>query len=538
MKTKTRHKSTTKMTMTDKVVDGIKSYIGDFPAERGGLLGSDTLGLITHFVPDTTARCSRGAYDPDIAAMNRQIKEWKSDGIDFVGFVHSHPPGVRRLSSYDIWYAGEIAHAFKKLDVIRLPLVMTVPDTGTFEIIPYSARPFNGDRRQVQIDREELSVIAVGDLTLRDGHDDKAGADQRYFGNFPSLLEGDAPDVLTREMADDRAGRAMRDQYLDRLMGHFDIDHLDRTRVIVIGVGGAVSLVRNMARMGFGEFVLFDPDKVSESNIGSQQAQPNAVGEHKVTALASDIRELNPAAAVVTVSDRIEAVTDVGFESLVHDPMRMKPKASNRNGGKPGPLKPKQVLLLVLTDNFWAQARGHRLGLQFGLPTVCAQEYKDGLGAEVTYTVPGLTPACHRCMTASRYKAYLEDDFANDVTSHGAPIFGAEYLNGVLGHIVLALAFHGTNHPHWGEVIERLGNRNLLRMRMHPNFDQHFGNTFARRHEGAACPDSLFMLDTLFLAQTPDCGQSAARPTCPDCGGTGKLTEAIGAFADTRDMPS
>jgi hypothetical protein len=71
---------------------------------------------------------------------------------------------------------------------------------------------------------------------------------------------------------------------------------------------------------------------------------------------------------------------------------------------------------------------------------------------------------------------------------------------------------------------------------MHPDFDQHFGNTFARRHEGAACSDSLFMLDTLFLAQTADCGQSDSRLTCPDCGGTGDLRDVIGKFKDTREF--
>src|SRR5262249_52713006 len=108
-------------------------------------------------------------------------------------------------------------------------------------------------------------------------------------------------------------------------------------------------------------------------------------------------------------------------------------------GHRPVPYQPQCVVLLALTDDFWAQARGHRLGLHFGLPTICAQEYEDGLGAEITYTVAGITPACHRCMTASRYKAYLEEGFKNDVTSHGAPIFAAEYLNAALGHVAASL---------------------------------------------------------------------------------------------------
>ena len=122
--------------------------------------------------------------------------------------------------------------------------------------------------------------------------------------------------------------------------------------------------------------------------------------------------------------------------------------------------------------------------------------------------MPGITKSCHRCITASRYRAYLKDNYKNDVTSEGAPVFGAEFLNSILGHILLGMAFHGTDNPRWGEMITRLGNRNLIRVRMDPNFDKHFGDTFGKRHEGAKGKDSLFMLDSLFLPQTPDYGQS------------------------------
>ena len=44
------------------------------------------------------------------------------------------------------------------------------------------------------------------------------------------------------------------------------------------------------------------------------------------------------------------------------------------------------------------------------------------------------------------------------------------------------------------------------------------------------------MLDSIFLPQTPDRGQSRKRPVCPDCGGTGDLRQVIGTFEDTRVM--
>jgi hypothetical protein len=82
-----------------------------------------------------------------------------------------------------------------------------------------------------------------------------------------------------------------------------------------------------------------------------------------------------------------------------------------------------------------------------------------------------------------------------------------------------------------------MGNRNLQLIRMDPDFDQFIGRpVFARRLAGAAEPGAFLMMDSLFVAQTPDFGQSETRPVCPDCGGVGDLRKLIGTFADTRPM--
>src|SRR5947209_191492 len=62
------------------------------------------------------------------------------------------------------------------------------------------------------------------------------------------------------------------------------------------------------------------------------------------------------------------------------------------------------TLLCGLTDSFWAQAQVNRLALHLGIPSLCAQQYQYGQAAEITFTYPGVTPACHRCMLNSRYK--------------------------------------------------------------------------------------------------------------------------------------
>lgn len=339
-------------------------------------------------------------------------------------------------------------------------------------------------------------------------------------------------------------------RYFSRLADDYDLEFLDKIRLIFIGNGGASSLIHNCARMGFGEFVLIDPDTVSDTNIGTQDALPSAIGKDKVEALGQTVTELNPKAAVVAYTSKIDDFDDEKFSHLISSPLRWNPDtpkfkhtpSASTYGWQPhkiNPIVPEITILMVLTDNFYAQSRGHRLGLHFAIPTICAQEYVEGIGGEVTYTIPGITPACHRCITASRYNAYLQENFKNDVTSAGAPVFAADFLNSILGHMLLAVVHQGTGHPRWGNVITNLGDRNLLRIRMDNSFDKRFGaNAFSQRVEGTQDPGAFFMLDTLFLSQTPDSGQSENRPICPDCGGTGNLLDVKGKFDDTRKIPA
>jgi len=561
MKEKNKHKERA-IVISQKVFDGIKEHIGSHPAERGGMLGCEPDGVIRHFAADYNGRCTAGAYDPDIQYLNAVIKNWKNKEIEFCGFAHSHPPGYCQLSDYDKWYTGEIFASFKKLDILYLPIIQTTPDTGNFKIVPFIAIPDKTDRKKNQFITGTLSIEEddtqeqktsdplcqeIRSVSKVEGLPSRKKALQEsaqtmYFGNFDYLgRKFNTQSKFDSEIKKEEIEEALksqansqekREKYISRICEGVNSNLLDRTRLVVIGTGGAASLIRNSARMGFGEFVLIDPDVVSNTNIATQQAEPSSIGLSKVEALGKDIVLLNPASAVLAIAKNVEEIDDQDFQNFFRRPLRGDLNGNNPKIGNP----PTQTILMVLTDNFWAQARGHRLGLHFGLRTICAQEYLEGRGAEITYTVPGVTPACHRCITASRYRAYMNEDYKNDITSEGAPIFAAEMLNAVLGHVLLMVVHHGTDHSRWGNLIEQLENRNLLQLRMDPDFDSIFGKKFKQRLEGAKGIESFFMLDTIFLSQTPDCGQSPDRPVCPDCGGTGDLRDSIGKFQDTRKI--
>src|SRR6266566_1167518 len=80
--------------LTPAVLTQIKETIGSRKAETGGILGGNrTTGEVTHFCFDEVPQERSGvAYTPNIAALNSVIKgEWKPQGIEFLGSVHSHP---------------------------------------------------------------------------------------------------------------------------------------------------------------------------------------------------------------------------------------------------------------------------------------------------------------------------------------------------------------------------------------------------------------------------------------------------------------
>lgn len=429
-----------RIVMSKEVQQGIYEFVGKHPAERGGILGADADGVIRHFAADPTARCTPGAYDPDLDEMNRQIKLWKNQNIKFVGFVHSHPRGFKQLSYTDEEYATKILAAFKSLDRLCLPLAMTVPDYGRFEIIPFVAIPNSKDRKMVRFEAADVviettskkpvrqeskrthppgservvanqnggelqtntSVVnnntpsneAASEASLAKAGESESFTAWRYYGNFPSAWrepdlrkrgqrakeEGDGFERL-RELtrADSLCEQAAR--HFERVSVCLDIPLLDNSRLVIIGEGGAASLIRNSARCAFGEYILIDPDQISESNIGSQSADPRRIGTAKVDVLADEIQTINPASAVLAMRCKIEEITDADFEDLIKAPLRFWNKGSfagvlgSKSFGRPR--RPSQIVLMGLTDNFEAQARVHRLGLQYGLATICAQEYHE-----------------------------------------------------------------------------------------------------------------------------------------------------------------
>jgi hypothetical protein len=530
MKTETRQRGRRRLVIARSVLGQIRATVGGLPAEHGGPLGGSRAdGVVRAFHFDDTARQSGAAYSPDHERLNRLFaREWNPAGVNFLGFVHSHPPRLRRLSRGDLEYAERILDAIPELDRLLLPLVQTEPDTGRFELIPYA----------VVRDRDGLRVERL-DLEVLDDDQDEATVPaptrvETANGTAVAVTEAPAAPAPAVSFA---GGGALAETFR-RVRTAYDLGRLAACRVIHVGTGGGADFIEQLARAGVGEHVLLDPDVVGETNLATQQVYRRDLGRRKVDCLAERLRDINPQAAVVALPCSLDDVKDTDFERLAAAPLRVWEVTASRLWGVEGndvpvrvSLPPALTLLCGLTDNFEAQARVNRLALHFGLPSLCAQVYPEGRGAEVTFTYPGVTPACHRCALSSRYKAYLADGYRNRVTSDGTPIFATARLNALKGFLALALLHHGSDHPRWGGLLARIGARNLVQVRMDPDlplgvFDRVFGGGDRER---------ILFDDVVWLPQKPD-GPATGFPACPDCGGTGDLCQARGTFADTRPM--
>lgn len=491
--------SSTPLAITREAYDQIERTVGSRPAETGAVLGgSRAQGLITRVHLDASAAITRTTYSPDIAEVNRLLREeWDRDGVDFMGFVHSHPTGYPSPSGGDQVYADRILRALPRLGELMVPIVHSSADTGEFWL-----NGFVAVRSREQAARKSLQW--------------EAGAGVRILPAPVVVVDGKGIHRTPGESP-----------FRERVINSYDPAVMASTRVISVGVGGSVGYLESMARSGVGQFVLIDPDVIEPRNVGTQAVDPIDVGRPKVAALADRLARLNPDCRVWTIRAKDTAIDDFGFRRLLL-------------GTLPGdPTFPAETVLGAFTDNFAAQDRCQRLGLQFGVPTIAASVYAEGRGVELAFAAPGLTRACIRCALSSRYRAYLAEDYVNDVTSDGTPLLATDRLNASKQVITLAI-LHSLNptadshHPatiRWRRTMELLTDRNLVLTRLDPDSPLPSFRPLAAVSDGRCVMD-----ETVWPKPTPD-GPTDPGGACPDCGGTGDLADAIGTYVDTRVMP-
>ena len=488
------------ITILAPVLDEIVATIAAQPPESGGLLGgSRDEQRISRYLFDNSAGTSGATYSPNTDVINATLDLWDDNGGDkIIGFIHSHPGGYDQPSPGDQVYAARILQAIPAMARIFLPIAVFKgrPDSAEVEFLikPYVA--FVAENGKVKVEPVAITILSA------DGETEQTV--KTWSARVASPFR---PPV-----------NAYADETFARVQDAYDLPLMRESRIVAVGAGGAAEYIESLARAGVGQFVLIDPDVVSLTNLATQQTYRSDVGRFKVEVLAERLRDINPNAEVVTLNARLDDLDDHLMKVLL----------TGRIGDTN--VAPRQTILCGLTDFFPAQARVNRLALQFGVPSMCAQVYEAGRGAEVTFTHPDITPACHRCALGARFKAY-EEGKAEAVGSVGTPIFATTRLNAIKGFVTLALLHIGSGHPRWGRLLQPVANRNLVMIRMSPDFSARLGLDVFERTFGAA-NKSIYFDETIWTAITPDDGKDRAE-LCPECEGTGCLRDAKGSYRDT-----
>lgn len=110
--------------------------VGSRPAESGGLLfGSRTDWVVTKFLYDKNAKTTSNSYSFDVGYLNPKMDELAEEGLQLLGFFHSHPQGYKQLSAPDKTY---FERQFKNIPVDQFyaPLMFPAVD-GAYDFIPY-----------------------------------------------------------------------------------------------------------------------------------------------------------------------------------------------------------------------------------------------------------------------------------------------------------------------------------------------------------------------------------------------------------------
>lgn len=281
-----------------------------------------------------------------------------------------------------------------------------------------------------------------------------------------------------------------------RHAGLLDHDLLAKSRIAIIGAGGAAGLAVLLARSGIGRLTLIDPDVVGATNPATQGHDYVDLTLPKVEALACRLKSINPSLATDLRHAAYEDCSDAQFDCLW-----------------------RSDLVLAMTDRFATQSKINRDAITAGVDAMFAIAYPDAVGVEITATFGETVAAgdgCHRCHTKSRY-----DDYASgyqNPTVIGSHALVAEYLNTLLAAIVIGRLHQRACSPFAiARVAEVFAKTPCLISRLDPLFYAAPGEPFSD------VPREMSLFTTkLWALDTP------ATWICPDCGTRGRVAQMRG----------
>jgi molybdopterin/thiamine biosynthesis adenylyltransferase len=272
----------------------------------------------------------------------------------------------------------------------------------------------------------------------------------------------------------------------DRIRFSIDVDRMQQSHVTF--VGGVYGLAADLVRCGLRSLTYVDFDRIDSSNPARQDFSMTDVGRHKADALAGTLKRINP---------------EVEINYLLRDFCDISEQEFDAYFGQTD-------LFILGTDFFPAQARGNLEAIRLRKPALWISLYRAGRAGEIIYWVPTITPACYRCIASSRYRAFqsqaTDPENGTQISSTGGTILDLHLVDAIAGNIAVGILTAGADNR-FGRIIQQLGKRNILQVKIDPEYRLGERDIFAE-HLGEN--PANFSFTTIALPMEPE-------QDCPDC---------------------
>lgn len=266
----------------------------------------------------------------------------------------------------------------------------------------------------------------------------------------------------------------------NRIISTIDVDAMQGSQVTI--VGSPIQLTRDLVHSGLGSVIIVDFDRIDASNPARQDFYATDLGRYKAEATAVDLRKINP---------------EVEVEYHTRDYCALSREEHDALFGHTD-------LFIFATDFFPAQARGNIEAIRMGKPAIWIGLYRAGRAGEIVFYMSGKTDACYRCICSNRYKAFAAG--GANVSSVGGTIHDLHLVDAIAGQIAVGILTYGADNR-MGKIIEKLGNRNLLQVKIDPDYrlgDKDLFGQYLGDHP------ANFSFTTIALPMERD-------EQCPDC---------------------
>lgn len=157
--------------------------------------------------------------------------------------------------------------------------------------------------------------------------------------------------------------------------GIIDPSVLQERTVTIIGLGsGGSAIALDLARAGVEKFILIEHDTVEISNICRSAYDLSDVGKKKTDALLEKMLRINPFLKVDVHSNNLFDIEKNALQKIIED----------------------SDLIIDATDSVKTKQLINGIAYH-EKPVIYPAVYSDGIGGDILFTIPGLTP-CYECV--------------------------------------------------------------------------------------------------------------------------------------------